>query len=525
MLNNVVPRLEEGFLHVLLAESHPVPPDRVNEAAKRVSKPPRSSAPLSPSAAATPVASSPSSSPSSASLAVSALDRAPSFLPEPAVWRLHAIARVAARAGLSPSLRRNYRTVRKAVLEESLKQLAAGRFDPRLVPTLEWDELAARVDLWKAYARRGVRVLLAAERKLCERVFDTVEDSEQCFAETAKGSMGRLFDFVEAFAAGHKAPERLFAMLDIYETLQELQPDFNAVVCGNGACRSVRNELSVVLSYVGVAVRGILADFERNIEQEDSRPPPAGSVHGLTSYVVNYLGLLFEYSDTINKLYSSSGNAVVVPVPKLLRLRSDEEEEEEFEEEEVQGEEEGEEGGVVGEDGKRYWGEPQEEYREVGRKIRGILKVLEAKLLGKALTYRDAGLAHFFMMNNVQYIARKVKGCELRMLVGDDWIRDRADTAQQQANEYLKVAWNRVVAPLREVPTTSFLNPKGSLKEIFKQFSALFEEACRVQRTWMVNPGPLQQELHQAVRYRVLSLLQKATHTHEPDSHELHNGS
>ncbi|CAI7842446.1 unnamed protein product, partial [Closterium sp. NIES-54] len=57
-----------------------------------------------------------------------------------------------------------------------------------------------------------------------------------------------------------------------------------------------------------------------------------------------------------------------------------------------------------------------------------------------------------------------VKGCELRMLVGDDWIRDRADTAQQQANEYLKVAWNRVVAPLREVPTTSFLNPKGSLK-------------------------------------------------------------
>ncbi|CAI5473908.1 unnamed protein product, partial [Closterium sp. Yama58-4] len=429
MLNNVVPRLEEGFLHVLLAESHPVPPDR-------------------------------------------------------------------------------------AVLEESLKQLAAGRFDPRLVPTLEWDDLAARVDLWKAYARRGVRVLLAAERKLCERVFDTVEDSEQCFAETAKGSMGRLFDFVEAFAAGHKAPERLFAMLDIYETLQELQPDFNAVVCGNGACRSVRNELSVVLSYVGVAVRGILADFERNIEQEDSRPPPAGSVHGLTSYVVNYLGLLFEYSDTINKLYSSSGNAVVVPVPKLLRLRSDEEEEEEFEEEEVQGEEEGEEGGVVGEDGKRYWGEPQEEYREVGRKIRGILKVLEAKLLGKALTYRDAGLAHFFMMNNVQYIARKVKGCELRMLVGDDWIRDRADTAQQQANEYLKVAWNRVMAPLREVLTTSFLNPKGSLKEIFKQFSTLFEEACRVQRAWMVNPGPLQQELHQAVRYRVLSLYTLFYKTH-----------
>ncbi|GJP73731.1 hypothetical protein CLOP_g4421 [Closterium sp. NIES-67] len=344
VLGSVVPRLEEGFLQVLLAESHAVPPDRVNEAFRRVSKPPRSSAPLSPSAPSTPAASSECSSPSSVSLSVSALDRAPSFLPEPAVWRLHAIARVAARAGLSPALRRNYRTVRKAVLEESLKQLAAGRFDPRLVPTLEWEELASRVDLWKAYARRGVRVLLAAERKLCERVFDTVEDSEQCFADTVKGSMGRLFDFVEAFAAGKKAPERLFAMLDIYETLQDLQPDFSAVVCGNGACRSVRNELSVVLSYVGVAVRGILADFERNIEKEDSRPPPTGSVHGLTSYVVNYLCLLFEYRDTINKLYSSGGNAVVVPVPKLLRLRSDEEEEEEFVEEEVQGEEEGEEG-------------------------------------------------------------------------------------------------------------------------------------------------------------------------------------
>ncbi|KAJ6415805.1 hypothetical protein OIU84_004575 [Salix udensis] len=109
---------------------------------------------------------------------------------------------------------------------------------------------------------------------------------------------------------------------------------------------------------------------------------------------------------------------------------------------------------------------------------------------GKSKHYKDASLAHLFMMNNVHYIVQKVKGSpELREMIGDDYLRKLTGKFRQAATSYQRATWVSVLYCLRDEGlhiSGSFSSgvSKSALRERFKTFNAMFEEVHRTQATW-----------------------------------------
>lgn len=80
------------------------------------------------------------------------------------------------------------------------------------------------VDKWGSTYRSPFRV--------CLWLSASMQLSEFCFAEICLGTEKMLFEFIEAFASSKKSPERLFPLLESYETLNNLQPTYDEIFAG-----------------------------------------------------------------------------------------------------------------------------------------------------------------------------------------------------------------------------------------------------------------------------------------------------
>ena len=126
-------------------------------------------------------------------------------------------------------------------------------------------------------------------------------------------------------------------------------------------------------------------------------------MHGLTRYVVNYLLLFFDYRDLLSQLFANEGgDADREGAPPSLRSLKDEDMEAG-----------GGGGGGDNVDGKHpkeaFYGEGLPQYAALGRIIAWKLQVLTSNLEGKARQYRNPAQGQVFLVNNIQYMARKVR--------------------------------------------------------------------------------------------------------------------
>lgn len=75
-----------------------------------------------------------------------------------------------------------------------------------------------------------VKLLFAAERKLCDQIWFRLDPHrEKCFADVTDSSLHMLLSFGEDIAKSKKTPEKLFVLLDMYETMRDLQPEVSSI--------------------------------------------------------------------------------------------------------------------------------------------------------------------------------------------------------------------------------------------------------------------------------------------------------
>lgn len=311
-------------------------------------------------------------------------------------------------------------------------------------------------------------VLLKKNYLLCLQVF-APPLADICFNDFAKAEMMQLLSFGEAIAISRRSPEKLFKVLDMYDTLRELIPELEIIFSGTSGT-SVRSEANSVLSHLGEAARGTFTEFESAIQRDSSRVPvTGGSVHPLTRYVMNYIKLACDYTDTLKLVYGDNTTEA--------RSRED-----------------------------RF---TREESSPLANQISRLAQVLQANLEGKAKMYRDPALTHLFLMNNIHYVVQKVKGSEVRALLGDIWVRRQASLVRQSAASYQRAAWSKVLACLRDegLHTKSGLSSGVSrqvLKDRFKNFNTIFDEVHRAQSQWVVLDPMLRDELRIFIADKVL---------------------
>ena len=71
-----------------------------------------------------------------------------------------------------------------------------------------------------------VKLLFAAERKVCDQIFEGIDTlRDQCFADVTGSSVELLLSFGDAIAKSKRSPEKLFVLLDMYEIMRELHSE------------------------------------------------------------------------------------------------------------------------------------------------------------------------------------------------------------------------------------------------------------------------------------------------------------
>lgn len=402
------------------------------------------------------------------------------LLPQEAVTDLQSIARRMISAGYLRECIQVYGSVRRSAVDASFRRLGIEKLSIGDIQRLEWDALETKIRRWIRAAKVCVRILFASEKKLCEEIFYGIGTAidDACFMETVKGPAVQLFNFAEAISISRRSPEKLFKILDLHDALMDLLPDIE-VVFESKSADSIRVQAAEILSRLAEAARGILSEFENAILREPSRVPvPGGTIHPLTRYVMNYISLISDYKQTLIELIMSKPST-----------------------------------------GSRYSGDPTTpdmEFAELEGKtplalhLIWIIVILQFNLDGKSKHYKDASLAHLFMMNNVHYIVQKVKGSpELREMIGDDYLRKLTGKFRQAATSYQRATWVSVLYCLRDEGlhvSGSFSSgvSKSALRERFKAFNAMFEEVHRIQAIWLVPDSQLREELRISISEKLI---------------------
>ncbi|KAG9439085.1 hypothetical protein H6P81_019250 [Aristolochia fimbriata] len=372
-----------------------------------------------------------------------------------------------------------YSSIRKDALDECLFILEVEKMSIEEVLKMNWSDLNQKIKKWNRAIKIFVRVYLNSEKRLCDHIFkDFGSTSRICFIETSKSSMLQLLNFAEAIAIGPRSSEKLFRVLDMYEGLADLLPDIDALFMEEaGYC--VRSEYHEVLKRIGDSIKGIFVAFENAVRTNTSSNPYAGGgIHPLTKYVMNYIGALMDYSDTLNLLLEDGCEDQTTALSNSSQA--------------IEGDEE--------------W-RSTHTVTPMACRLESITSTLESNLDGKSKLYKDISLQHFFLMNNIYYMVQKVKGSELGTLLGDDWIRKHNRKFQQQALSYERASWTLTLSFLKDEgicsPGSSSVS-RTVLKERFKSFNLAFEEIYKTQTAWLIADLQLREDLRISVSLRVL---------------------
>ncbi|KAB2635750.1 E3 ubiquitin-protein ligase RGLG2-like [Pyrus ussuriensis x Pyrus communis] len=96
----------------------------------------------------------------------------------------------------------------------------------------------------------------------CFTLFSSAADLS--FMEVCRGSTIQILNFADAVAIGSRSPERLLKILDVFETLRDLMPEFESVF-SDQYCLFLQNEAITIWKRLGEAIRGIFMELENLI--------------------------------------------------------------------------------------------------------------------------------------------------------------------------------------------------------------------------------------------------------------------
>ncbi|CAH8292226.1 unnamed protein product [Eruca vesicaria subsp. sativa] len=357
-------------------------------------------------------------------------------------------------AGYGCECREAYLVGRRNILLRTLKRdCEFEKVSIDEVQKMSWGELEREIPIWNKTVKDCSSLFFPGELKLAEKIFP--EDKGSLFCIITHGLAIQFLGFAEAVAMTRRSTEKLFKILDIYETLRDSFPVMEELL-PEELRSELRSEVNSARSRLGETAINIFSDLENSIKSDSSKTPvPGGAVHPLTRYTMNYLKYSCEYKDTLEQVFKSHSKM---------------EEEESTE-------------------------------RAFASQLMRIMDFLDGNMEAKSKLYKDIPLSCIFMMNNGRYIVQKIKGsAEIHEVMGDTWCRKRSSELRTYHKNYQRETWGKLLGFLgHEGLMHNNKIVKPNLKERFKSFNATFDEIHKTQTTWVVNDEQLQSELRVSI--------------------------
>lgn len=161
-------------------------------------------------------------------------------------------------------------------------------YSPEEIDEMEWESLETAITLWIQHFELAVKTVFVSVKKLCKQVLGEIMEGliwAECFVKIADKIMAVFFRFGEGVARSSKEPQKLFKLLDMFDSMEKLKGDFSDIFEGEAGadiCTRFR-ELEKLLVHASCKV---FWEFGLQIEgDQDGLPPPKdGSVPKLVRY-------------------------------------------------------------------------------------------------------------------------------------------------------------------------------------------------------------------------------------------------
>ncbi|XP_031270552.1 exocyst complex component EXO70A1-like [Pistacia vera] len=307
-----------------------------------------------------------------------------------------------------------YRRAAKALMRLNPDYLRT--YTSEEIDEMEWESLETAVTLWIQHFELAVKTVFVSEKKLCIQVLGGILEGviwPECFVKIADKIMAVFFRFGEGVARSSKEPQKLFKLLDMFDSLEKLKLQFSEIFegeAGSGICTRFR-ELEKLLVHASCKV---FWEFGLKIEgNADGLPPPQdGSVPKLVRYAINYLKYLATETHS-------------VPMAKVLRT-------------------------------EQIWkagilSKPETDENLLKDAIFNVMEALQRNVESKRSNYKDKVLPHVFAMNTYWYIYMRTRNTELGKLLGEQYMKKKYKiVAEESAYLYQRQAWGPLVRLLDE---------------------------------------------------------------------------
>lgn len=364
-------------------------------------------------------------------------------LPEGVVAEANRIATRMIAAGFGDTCAETYASARRSFIDESIARLGVDAHweEEELCnkSTTAWEELETRIMRWIPATRVVFHILIPSERHLCDCIFEGFTSYADLAFATACRPFLQPLSFAEAIAAaaGHR-PESLFRMVDMYDALTDILPVLDEAL-DHEVVAAPRERL-------GLSIKGIFVALEKLIRGDPCESsPPDGGLHPITRYVMNYLMAACVSRHTLEEVMLVEFGRADETCPV----------------------------------------DPDRPTSSLAICFAWIVDVLIANLESKSRIYGHAPLGCVFLINNGIYIIKKVSGCELKILLGEDWTRVMSAKVHQWVLEYRRATWGRAVAIL-ETDRRPGSSSSSVMLEKLNRFHTFLEAICQVQSRWVL---------------------------------------
>lgn len=323
-------------------------------------------------------------------------------------------------------------------------------YTPEKIDEMEWENLETAISLWIQHFELAVKTVFLSEKNLSNQILGGIMDGVvwlECFVKIADKIMAVFFRFGEGVARSSKEPQKLFKLLDMFDSLEKLKTDFSGIFEGEAGadiCTRFR-ELEKLLIH---ASSKVFWEFGLQIEgNSDGFPPPQdGSVPKLVRYAINYL----KYLATEN---------YCAPMAKVLRTE------------------------YIWKAG--IFSKPESDENLLIDSISNIMEALKRNVEAKRSRYRDKVLLHVFSMNTYWYIYMRTRNTELGKLLGEQYMKlNYKVVAEESAYQYQRQAWGPLVRLLeikedikrqKSINEAIVASARGKMESFLKGFDEIVQ--------------------------------------------------
>ncbi|XP_031110710.1 exocyst complex component EXO70A1-like [Ipomoea triloba] len=411
---------------------------------------------------------------SSASLT---LDELTGTLPD----ELHSIAQRLSAMRYLQDCEQVYKTKRLAFIDATLRRFGVQKLSAVEVKRMEWEALDKAVGMWLKALVFCVD-LIPIEKQTHDSIFKD-DSSSALVVGIVRAYVSPFLDFTQAIVTSRPSPRKLFRFLDLHRILNStLRPSVLFEVPRDDP---LATQMEEALSQLIEAAKVSFQNFERAVNREISHISSVreGGVHTTTNYVMDYMiRLISEYSEECEWIVSAPRKVEI-----STRIN----------------------GNIC--DKKTIDGSGLSPFAS---HVLWVIASLLRRLKNKTVQHQDDdAFAHFFMMNNLNYIIQTVnEQPSLREIVkGGDFLPDLETGLRARKLKYLGSTWTKIVQDLAQCSTPKkiklfnvTLSRQSRRKETLRNFNEMFGKVHQTQSRWSGSDANLMRQLRKIILDRLI---------------------